>query len=144
MSKYLLRFFFTLCVLNIIKPFAIKMPKKISNKQFIEINEPYRKNMEFSRSGMEIIFTFLLIDSKLYEWEYLQLTDSVTVVSSRWPSGMARFQMEHLYLAPSSSFRGSIVNVLVVCWSFEPPLLVGAGRGVVLPSRYHLKKIMVY
>lgn len=71
---------------------------------------------------------------------YLQLTFNVTVVSRRWPSGMARFHTTQRYFAPSSSFCGVIDNVLVVWRSFDPPRLTGACTGIVLPSRYQLKK----
>lgn len=71
--------------------------------------------------------------------KYLQLTFSVTVVSRRWPSGMARFHTTHRYFAPSSSFCGVIDNVLVVWRSLDPPRLIGACTGIVLPSRYQLK-----
>lgn len=69
---------------------------------------------------------------------YSQFTLNVTVVSRRWPSAIARFQTTHRNLAPSSSRLGVNDKVLVVWWSFEPPLLVGACSGTELPSRYHL------
>lgn len=71
--------------------------------------------------------------------ENLQLTLRVTVVSRRWPSGMARFQTAQRYLTPSSSRRGVKDSVLVVCWSFDPPLVDTVSIGVILPSRYHLE-----
>lgn len=95
----------------------------------------------YSYSGKDIVlfpsefkFARAYIDHRLY----LQLTDKVTIVSNRSPSGMARFHTTHRYLAPSSSRRGSTDRVLVVCKSFDPPLLIGACRGVLDPKRYHL------
>lgn len=63
----------------------------------------------------------------------------MTVVSRRWPSGMARFHTTQRYFAPSSSFCGVIDRVLVVWRSFDPPRLIGACNGIALPSRYQLK-----
>lgn len=71
--------------------------------------------------------------------KYSQFTFSVTVVSRRWPSGMARFHTTQRYFAPSSSRFGVTDRVLVVWRSFEPPLLIGACNGTELPSRYQLK-----
>lgn len=69
---------------------------------------------------------------------YSQLTLNVTVVSSRCPSIMARFQTAQRYFTPSSSLRGINDRVLVVGKSFDPPLFTVVSIGVVLPSRYQL------
>lgn len=74
---------------------------------------------------------------------YLQLTLSVTVVSYFSPSFMARLNTTHRNRAPSSSFVGVMVSVLVVWWSFEAPRFTIACKGVGLPSRYHLDKLNV-
>lgn len=78
-----------------------------------------------------------LAGSRKMFW-YLQLTLNCTVVSSLWPSGIARFHTTHRYLTPSSSRLGEMVRVLVVCKSFDPPRLMIACMGEGLPSLYHL------
>lgn len=82
--------------------------------------------------------------SKIKLNRYLQLMFNVTVVSRRWPSGIARFHTTHRYFAPSSSRCGVTDNVLVVWRSFDPPRLIGACNGIALPSRYQLKLVTKY
>lgn len=69
---------------------------------------------------------------------YSQFTLNVTVVSYFSPSFIARLKTTHRKRAPSSSFVGVMVSVLVVWWSFEPPRFTIACNCVLLPSRYHL------
>lgn len=114
-------------------------------KLLTKIHKP-RKNLsshiQINLKSLEIIqILFFVLNSvkKRKKYRYLQLTFNVTVVSRRWPSDMARFQTTHRYFAPSSSFCGVIDNVLVVWRSFDPPRLIGACNGIVLPSRYQLK-----
>lgn len=94
-----------------------------------------------SDCALEIWFPRLWL---LWHWQwYLQLTLSVTVVSYFSPSFIARLNTTQRYRAPSSSFVGVRVNVLVVWWSFEPPRFTMACKGVAFPSRYHLQKLNV-
>lgn len=57
------------------------------------------------------------------------MTERVTVVSSLVPSGMARFQMEQRYTAPSSVLEALTVSTAEVAVSREVPGLVCVSRG---------------
>lgn len=106
------------------------------------IIEEKRRNQ--IKSKWQIIFPGENFKSKIKLNRYLQLMFNVTVVSRRWPSGIARFHTTHRYFAPSSSRCGVTDNVLVVWRSFDPPRLIGACNGIALPSRYQLKLVTKY